>query len=83
MILIACLFRLMDSLKLFDSVYLLTGGGPGTATETLSFYTYWFGLGSNFQVGYGAAVSMLFLLLATLVSLAVLIPLRRHVEVLV
>ena len=33
-------FRLIVSFKVFDEVYLLTGGGPGTATEVVSFTIY-------------------------------------------
>ena len=32
--------RLMDAFRSFDSIYVLTSGGPGTATETLTMYTY-------------------------------------------
>lgn len=39
-LIIAVLFRLIDSIKLFDLVYTLTGGGPGSATQTLSFDLY-------------------------------------------
>ncbi len=39
-LIIALLFRLIDSLKMFDLVYTLTGGGPGSATQTLSFDLY-------------------------------------------
>src|SRR5689334_1698780 len=38
LILIGVLFRTMDAYKLFDTVYVLTGGGPGHATEVLSAY---------------------------------------------
>ncbi len=32
--------RLMDAFRFFDTIYVLTGGGPGTATETITLYTY-------------------------------------------
>jgi ABC-type sugar transport system permease subunit len=32
--------RIMDSFRFFDTIYVLTGGGPGTATETITLYTY-------------------------------------------
>lgn len=39
-ILVALLFRTIDAARVFDLVYVLTGGGPGTATESLNIYTY-------------------------------------------
>jgi multiple sugar transport system permease protein len=39
-ILVAVIFRFMDSLKIFDHVYVLTAGGPGTATRTLQIGAY-------------------------------------------
>lgn len=46
------------SLKTFDQVYMLTNGGPGTATQTLSHYVYFNGLKYS-QIGYSAAVAWL------------------------
>jgi multiple sugar transport system permease protein len=61
-------FRLIVSFKVFDEVYLLTGGGPGTATEVVSFTIYrrFF---TEDRMGYGAAISVvvLFLLAVTMV----------------
>ena len=50
-------FRLIVSFKVFDEVYLLTGGGPGTATEVLSFTIYrrFF---TEDRMGYGSAISV-------------------------
>jgi multiple sugar transport system permease protein len=39
-ILVAVIFRLMDCLKIFDIVYVLTAGGPGTATTTLQINAF-------------------------------------------
>jgi len=50
------LLRVIDAFKVFDTVYVLTGGGPGTATETLNFYIYLKGFRS-FNLGYGTAMS--------------------------
>ena len=60
-------FRMILAFKVFDEIYLLTGGGPGTATEVISFTIYrrFF---TEDQVGYGAAIS-----LATIGVIAVLI----------
>ena len=37
---VAVAFRMLDALRVFDLVYVLTGGGPGTATEPLSLYAF-------------------------------------------
>jgi multiple sugar transport system permease protein len=39
-IMFAFLIRMMDAFRYFDSIYVLTAGGPGTATETITMYTY-------------------------------------------
>jgi multiple sugar transport system permease protein len=62
--LIAILFRALDVFKLFDSIFSLTGGGPGSLTETVSFYVYQLGF-KNFRLGYTAAVSVLLLILVS------------------
>ena len=46
------------SLKTFDQVFMLTNGGPGTATQTLSHYIYFNGMKYG-QIGYSAAVAWL------------------------
>jgi multiple sugar transport system permease protein len=63
-IVIAVLFRALDVFKLFDIIFSLTGGGPGSQTETVSFYIYQLGF-KNFRLGYTAAVSLLVLVLVS------------------
>lgn len=55
-LLIAAMFRSLDAFRIFDLVYVLTGGGPADATEVLSTLTYK-NLFSALQVGYGSALS--------------------------
>lgn len=59
---VAVLFRAIDAMRIFDLVYVLTGGGPGDATETLSVYAYkrYFYKGDR---GQGASASVIILLL--------------------
>ena len=57
---IALLLRMMDALRLFDLVFILTGGGPANATETLSFYIYKVALRFA-DIGYAAAISLVVL----------------------
>ena len=40
LLLLALLFRTIEAFKLFDTIYLMTEGGPGSATETISIYVY-------------------------------------------
>jgi len=40
LLLLAVLFRTIETFKLFDIVYIITEGGPGTATETIAVFTY-------------------------------------------
>ncbi|MNW65272.1 hypothetical protein D3C74_436380 [compost metagenome] len=47
----------MDAMRTFDLVYILTSGGPGTATELLSIYNYKIAFG-RYDMGYASAVSV-------------------------
>tara|TARA_Y100001954_G_scaffold54490_1_gene58426 strand:- start:533 stop:733 length:201 start_codon:yes stop_codon:yes gene_type:complete len=53
-----------------DTIYVLTSGGPGTATETSSFYIFIKGL-REFQMGYSAALSFTYLVIM-IVSLTII-----------
>jgi len=77
-IIIALLFRTIDTLKVFDIIFALTQGGPAFATETLNIYAFI----TNFQYlrfGYGSAVIFLFVMLILIVSM-ILIRIRRGIE---
>ena len=66
-ILVALLLRTMDLLRVFDQVFILTEGGPGFATETISLYIYRTAFRfSNF--GYAAAMSFVLLVITNIVS---------------
>jgi len=56
-LLVALLLRTMDLVRLFDSVFILTQGGPGFATETLSLYIYKTAF-RFYDFGYAAAASL-------------------------
>ena len=66
-IILAVTFRLIDSAKLFDVVYVLTGGGPGTASYTASYYLYDQGF-KLFHLGVGTAGAWLFTIIITVVA---------------
>jgi ABC-type sugar transport system permease subunit len=67
-LLVAALFRSLDAFRVFDLIYVLTGGGPGTATEPIALYTF-ATLLQNLQFGLGAALSMIVFTLAFLIAL--------------
>jgi multiple sugar transport system permease protein len=67
LILIGVLFRVMDSYKLFDTVYVLTGGGPGRATQVLSVYLYQLAF-REFNTGKGSALG--YIMLIVIIALA-------------
>jgi multiple sugar transport system permease protein len=78
-VVIVLVFRTMDAVRVFDAVYVLTGGGPGNSTETLSIYAYKT-LFQTLQFGYGSALATaMFLIVAALSSLYLLL-LRRHLQ---
>lgn len=58
----ALIIRLIEASKIMDSVYVMTSGGPGTATETSSYYIYIRGL-REFQIGYSSALSLTYLII--------------------
>lgn len=70
---IALLIRGLDLFRLFDIVWALTKGGPGTRTETISIYAYIQGF-QQFETSYAAAMAFVIILL---LSLLVMLALRR------
>ncbi|MFK7792994.1 MAG: carbohydrate ABC transporter permease [Devosiaceae bacterium] len=55
---VVIILKAIFSLKTFDQIYMLTNGGPGTATQTLSHYIYFNGMKYG-QIGYAASVAWL------------------------
>jgi ABC-type sugar transport system permease subunit/ABC-type glycerol-3-phosphate transport system substrate-binding protein len=74
---VAVLFRALDAFRVFDLIYVVTGGGPGTSTEPIALYTFNTIL-QNLRFGYGSALSVLIFLgafsLATIFIRIVLPP---------
>jgi multiple sugar transport system permease protein len=70
--------RLMDAFRFFDTIYVMTGGGPGTATETITLYTYALAF-RLLQIGKACALGVLTLLfVAMLVALMIRVVYRRE-----
>lgn len=74
-IVVAFLFRTILAFKVFDEVYLLTSGGPGTATELVNLHLYKVFFEQN-QLGYGALLS-----LAVIAAIVAFLVTARRVSV--
>ena len=72
----AIIIRVIEASKILDTVYVLTSGGPGTATETSSFYIYIKGL-REFQLGYSATMSFTYLIIM-IISLTIIAKLLHR-----
>jgi multiple sugar transport system permease protein len=75
-ILLAITFRLLDAIKLFDVIYVMTGGGPGASTYTASYYLYQIGF-QQFHLSKATAGSWIFLLLSAILIMALVRRLLR------
>jgi len=67
-ILVVLLIRTMDAFKMFDIFYILTGGGPGFATEVLSIYIYKTAF-SYLNLGKASALSCIMTLIISMIAL--------------
>jgi len=68
--------RALDAIRLYDAIVSLTHGGPGTATETLTYYLYRMGL-KFFRLDYASAISLLFLYVTIIFTGVVLRSMMR------
>lgn len=75
-IIIALIFRAIDAFDTFDIIWVLTNGGPGTSTQTLTIYSY-FQSFRWFNFGYGAALSVV-MLAAVALFCALMVGLMRR-----
>lgn len=64
-ILSLALVKAVESLRSFDLIFVMTGGGPGTATETLDLYAYQSGINMGGKISYASAMSILLLIVTT------------------
>lgn len=78
-LMVAVLIRSIDTLKIFDQVYVLTGGSPGESTVTLSMYVYRLGF-NFFYTGKAAALSWLMALISVgLLTILIRVLARKSV----
>ncbi len=79
LILVVLIFRSIDAFRVFDAIYVLTGGGPADTTETLSIYTYKI-LFQTLEFGYGSTLAVaVFVCIAAITSVYVWL-LRRSLR---
>jgi multiple sugar transport system permease protein len=71
------LIRALEAFKLFDIVVVMTGGGPGTATEPVTLYAYLVGM-KNGNLGYASAIAYSLLIMVIIFSMLFLNSLRRR-----
>ncbi len=73
---IAVLIRALDLFRVFDVIWTMTQGGPGTRTETISIYAYQMAF-REFEISYSSAIAFLVIFILTVIVVAAL----RRVEV--
>ena len=76
-LLLAAMLRGMDLIRVFDQVFILTQGGPGFSTETISLYIYRTAF-RFFDFGYAAAMSLVLLVIATMFARGLVRQLRTQ-----
>ena len=74
---VALFINLLGSLRAFDTIYVLTGGGPVRSTETIGFFMYRESF-TQFKLGYGAAATIVLLLAVLVVSIPAIIQRTRE-----
>jgi multiple sugar transport system permease protein len=70
-IMVAAVIRLIDALKAFDTIFVITGGGPGTSSETINILLYQTAF-AYYDLGYGSAMVVVFFVLILLISMVLL-----------
>ncbi|RKY02673.1 MAG: sugar ABC transporter permease [Spirochaetes bacterium] len=78
-IIIALIIRGMEAVKIFDPIWLMTSGGPGTATESISVYMYKHGF-KYLKWSWVAAGGVIILIIMSLISIYALRPIKEREE---
>lgn len=79
-ILVAGLFRLIDSVKAFPHIFIMTSGGPGTATEATNYYAYLEAFSYTY-IGYSSSIIVVMLIATFLLSLFIIKAVGKEVDV--
>ncbi len=74
------MLRMVETFKILDIPYTLTGGGPGVSTQTYSYYIYLEGL-RNFDMGYASALAYLLVIVAIILTSIFFWRVRARYEV--
>ncbi|HML21493.1 MAG TPA: sugar ABC transporter permease [Aggregatilinea sp.] len=74
------MLRMVETFKILDIPYTLTGGGPGVSTQTYSYYIYLTGL-RNFDMGYASALAYLLVIVAIIITSIFFWRVRARYEV--
>ena len=75
-IMVAIILRAIDALKTFDIIYVMTQGGPGTASETLNIFLYLQAF-AFFNIGFASAVVVVYFLILMVMSVGLMITRQR------
>ena len=75
-IMVAVIIRTIDALKAFDTIFVITQGGPGTASETINIYLYLQAF-SFYNIGHASAVVVVFFVIIVVLSLLLLYVRQR------
>jgi multiple sugar transport system permease protein len=70
-IVVAAVMRLIDALKTFDTIFVITNGGPGTSSETINMLLYQTAFG-YYDLGYASAQVLVFFILIMVISVGLL-----------
>jgi multiple sugar transport system permease protein len=70
-LLVACLFRLIDSIKAFPLIYILTEGGPGSVTEVTNYYSFIQAFNFSY-LGYSSAITVVLVAFTVGLSAAII-----------
>jgi len=77
---VTALFRVIESVKAFPLIFVMTGGGPGTVTEATNYYAFLQGFNYS-MIGFSASISVVVLASTLLVSYLIIHMVGTHVEV--
>lgn len=78
-IFLTALLRTIDTFRVFDKVYVMTGGGPGNSTETISFYIYRNAF-RYFQIGYSSSIAIMMVVIVLLFSMPYIRNLMKSIS---
>jgi multiple sugar transport system permease protein len=70
-VVLAVVIRTIDALKAFDTIFVISEGGPGTASETINIYLYLQAF-AFYNIGYASAIVVVFFVLIILMAMVLL-----------